>query len=188
MGAQEHGGRRRSGREQGMPGYVKSQKVFGVNYLGEGVHEFELRNGKMLRVFTSPYTPEFNEFAFAYTYDEDRFNPSNHSMPENMDIIMTHGPSSFPNYTNYKLDANKEGRACGCGKLEKAIRRLKPKLHCFGHIHEGRGAMEMSWLAGTMNEAQAVDEVLGCGKAGSTLFLNAARFNNAREWLVDIDL
>jgi hypothetical protein len=48
--------------------------------------------------------------------------------------------------------------------------------------------MEMSWLAGTMNEAQAVDEVLGCGKAGSTLFLNAARFNNAREWLVDIHL
>jgi hypothetical protein len=58
------------------------------------VHEFELRNGKMLRVFTSPYTPEFNGFAFAYTYDEDRFNPDNDSMPENIDIIMTHGPLS----------------------------------------------------------------------------------------------
>jgi hypothetical protein len=74
--------------------FVKSQKVFGVYYLGEGVHEFELRNGKMLRVCTSPYTPEFNVFAFAYTYDEDRFNPGNDSMPENIDIIMTHGPLS----------------------------------------------------------------------------------------------
>jgi hypothetical protein len=74
--------------------FVKSQKAFGVYYLGEGVHEFELRNGKMLRVFTSPYTPGFNGFVFAYTYDEDRFNPGNDSMPENIDIIMTHGPLS----------------------------------------------------------------------------------------------
>jgi hypothetical protein len=168
-------------------GFAKAQKAFGIRYLEEGVHEFKLQSGKILRVYASSYTPEFYGYAFAYAEDGDRFNPSEDPAPK-IDVVMTHGPPSFPDYSNYKLDVNSRGRPCGCEKLENATRRMTPKLHCFGHIHEGRGAMIMSWIADTMSEAQAVDDVLECGKGNSTLFLNAARFNNGREWLVDIDL
>lgn len=36
----------------------------------------------------------------------------------------------------------------GCEHLLLAARRCKPKLHCFGHIHEGWGAKKVTWKAG----------------------------------------
>ena len=38
--------------------FMNAQKGFGLHYLEEGVHEFDLRYGKKLRVYASPYTPE----------------------------------------------------------------------------------------------------------------------------------
>ena len=32
-----------------------------------------------------------------------------------------------------------EGEDVGCEDLYKAIQRVKPKINCFGHIHEGYG-------------------------------------------------
>jgi len=33
----------------------------------------------------------------------------------------------------------------GCRHLAEAVRRAKPRLHCFGHIHDARGALRVSW-------------------------------------------
>jgi hypothetical protein len=89
--------------------FVKAQVEFGMHYLEEGAHEFGLNSGKILRVFASSYTPEFNGYAFAYTEDEDRFNARDGLTVENIDIVTTHGPPSSPNHTNYTLDAHQEG-------------------------------------------------------------------------------
>ncbi|KAK3064524.1 hypothetical protein LTS18_006460, partial [Coniosporium uncinatum] len=49
-------------------------KEAGLRYLEEGTHTFELKSGVRFTVYASPYTPEFNGYAFAYEHDEDRFN------------------------------------------------------------------------------------------------------------------
>ncbi|KAF2653686.1 hypothetical protein K491DRAFT_567287, partial [Lophiostoma macrostomum CBS 122681] len=145
-----------------------SAKENGVHYLREGVHEFELpspssgyRRKKTLKVYASPYTPAHNGYAFTYGTDEDRFNlppstPSNTSastinlnspnepIPDNMDIVITHGPPKFDTLY-YRLDMNAAGQHGGCQNLRKAVMRVKPKLHCFGHVREGRGAVEFEW-------------------------------------------
>ena len=36
----------------------------------------------------------------------------------------------------------------GCDHLLRAARRCKPKMHCFGHIHEGWGAEKVRWKEG----------------------------------------
>jgi hypothetical protein len=55
-----------------------------------------------------------------------------------IDIIMTYGPPPVPPAMGeYKLDINREGSHCGCPMLFEAMVLTKPKLHCFGHLHEG---------------------------------------------------
>lgn len=55
-----------------------------MGYLEEGTHIFTLKNGAVLKVYASPYSPEIikqsaeqneaSDWAFSYTRDEDRFN------------------------------------------------------------------------------------------------------------------
>jgi hypothetical protein len=56
--------------------------------------------------------------------------------------MMTHGPPMG------LLDATHTGEHVGCEHLLRAVRRCKPRLHCFGHIHEGWGAQRMTWKEG----------------------------------------
>jgi hypothetical protein len=43
---------------------------------------------------------------------------------------MTHGPPK------YILDLTGDNRSPGCEHLRRAIARAKPRLHCFGHLHQ----------------------------------------------------
>jgi Icc-related predicted phosphoesterase len=51
------------------------------------------------------------------------------NIPVGTDIVVTHGPPYGI------LDQNLEGEHCGSRALLKHIQRVKPRLHCFGHIH-----------------------------------------------------
>lgn len=44
------------------------------------------------------------------------------------------------------------GESVGCQHLLRAVSRCKPKLHCFGHIHEGWGAERVRWKSGSIEE------------------------------------
>ncbi len=127
----------------------------GVTYLEEGVHVFTLRNGARFSVYASPYTPEFGDWAFSYKHHEDRFSRPDQvaegctSTAENpipsfpqIDIIMTHGPPKDI------MDECEQGHQ-GCKNLFRAVRRAKPRMHCFGHIHEGYGAEVVAWKPDT---------------------------------------
>ncbi|KAF2799380.1 Metallo-dependent phosphatase [Melanomma pulvis-pyrius CBS 109.77] len=109
----------------------------GGDDLEDSTHTFTLFPGVHFIVYASPYTPEFNGYAFAYS-SEDRFNDGLDPIPDTVDIIMTHGPPIFKS-SAYQLDINDKDGHYGCDKLAKAVRRSKPTLHCFGHLHEGRG-------------------------------------------------
>jgi Icc-related predicted phosphoesterase len=54
------------------------------------------------------------------------------NIPENLDILITHGPPfGIFDRTAKKVNA-------GCKYLLAKIQKVKPKIHIFGHIHEGR--------------------------------------------------
>ncbi|KAF1944208.1 ser/Thr protein phosphatase family protein [Clathrospora elynae] len=138
-------------------------KRAGVTYLEEGAHRFTLRNGALLRVYASPYQPEFCDWAFPYFRNQDRYNPSHQCTPNavpiaenpipdfpNIDVMMTHGPPMGV------LDATRMGEHVGCEHLLRAARRCRPRLHCFGHIHEGWGAQKVQW-----NDSDELDIKIG---------------------------
>ncbi len=121
----------------------------GVTFLIEGTHSFTLRNGAKFSIYVSPYTPAFCDWAFAYKHDEDRFNSpqqtangvtsiATNPIPNDIDIVMTHGPPKGI------LDWCPQGNV-GCPNLLQAVRRAKPLMHCFGHIHEGYGVEAVDW-------------------------------------------
>ena len=121
----------------------------GVTFLTEGTHIFTLKTGAKFSIYLSPYTPAFGDWAFAYKPHQDRFNSpqqtandvtSNATNPisNDIDIVMTHGPPRAI------LDWCPQGNV-GCPNLLRAVRRVKPLMHCFGHIHEGNGIEVVDW-------------------------------------------
>ncbi|KAL8767202.1 MAG: hypothetical protein Q9209_006207 [Squamulea sp. 1 TL-2023] len=123
----------------------------GVTYLTEGTYEFTLRSGATFKIYVSPYTPEFWNWSHAYLRNQDRFNLppdvekgslsiATNPIPRDVDIVMTHGPPKGI------LDECAGGHV-GCDNLMQAIMRVKPMVHCFGHIHEGSGAEIVDWKA-----------------------------------------
>ncbi|QPC69798.1 hypothetical protein HYE68_000550 [Fusarium pseudograminearum] len=113
---------------------VREAETDGVKYLPEGVHEFALANGALLKVYASPWTPAYGGWAFQYKNGHD-FN-----IPPGMDVAVTHGPPRGI------LDfAGRAGTHAGCPQLLAAVARAKPKIHCFGHIHEAWGMHHVTW-------------------------------------------
>jgi len=183
----------------------RAENTNGLHFLEEGTHIFTLSGNRTFTIYASPYTPEFNGYAFAYGPDENRFGLSaKESIPADVDIIMTHGPPLLPSSV-YELDINREGQHCGCLMLYAAVREAKPKVHCFGHIHEGYGVQDVLWSSGTDGKddsgademVRAVcknsEETVLAGAVGHTLLVNAAIMNhgeeeNNRPWLVNLDL
>lgn len=118
-----------------------------------------MNNLTLIQLYSSPYQPRFCNWAFAYPRDLDRFNPCtplpplfHQSKPKptnpvphhpEVDIMLTHGPPLGI------LDAVAPGQKVGCDHLLRAVQRAQPLLHCFGHIHEGWGALRMDWASST---------------------------------------
>jgi predicted phosphohydrolase len=187
-------------------------KAAGVTYLEEGLNTFTLKNGAKFTIYTSPYQPEFYHWAFPYERNEDRFNLQHQSAPgvtsiatnpipdfPSVDIMMTHGPPKDI------LDWTAHGTV-GCENLLRAVSRARPRLYCFGHIHEAYGANVITWKDDkTLIGAEAIEGQspqpniypdsskwpINFGK--ETLMVNAAIMNlqyrptNA-PWLVDLEL
>ncbi|KAJ2977447.1 hypothetical protein NUW58_g7813 [Xylaria curta] len=45
-----------------------------------------------------------------------------------------------------------QSRRAGCPDLFAAVARARPRLHCFGHIHEGWGAKLVAWRSQVSDE------------------------------------
>lgn len=88
-----------------------------------------------INIWGSPIQPTFFDWAF----NRDRGAAiDNHwqLIPKNTDILITHGPPFGI------LDQTMRGEAVGCEMLFKKVNEIKPKLHVFGHIHEGYGLID----------------------------------------------
>ncbi|KAF2624197.1 ser/Thr protein phosphatase family protein [Macroventuria anomochaeta] len=164
----------------------------GVTYLEEGRYTFKLGNGARLGVWASPYQPEFCDYAFPYQRNEDRYNPPHQCSPgatpiaenpvpdwqenEGIDVIMTHGPPMGI------LDAVQNGEHVGCEHLLRAVRRCRPRLHCFGHIHEGWGAQRVEWAEGEQLDVKPEEHF----KGADAMEVDRQRMEDGRAAFVDI--
>lgn len=82
--------------------------------------------------YGSPWTPAFFQWGFMTHSDAERENTWKR-IPTYTDVLITHGPPF-----GY-LDKNSQNYKCGDATLAKYVRKIAPKVHIFGHIHEAHG-------------------------------------------------
>lgn len=88
-----------------------------------------------LKIFGSPWTPWFHDWA--YNYHEDKAEALWSEIPEDTQILVTHGPPF--GFLDEVIDYDKDRRV-GCPVLLERIKAIPSiKYHLFGHIHEGYG-------------------------------------------------
>jgi Icc-related predicted phosphoesterase len=92
-----------------------------------------------LKFWGSPVTPWFFDWAFNKQRGEEirRFWDK---IPLDTDVLVTHGPPLGI------LDKNTRGDETGCLDLRNALYKVRPRLHIFGHIHEGYGIAEQDGM------------------------------------------
>jgi Icc-related predicted phosphoesterase len=138
------------------PGLAK-EELKNCIYLNEEPYEY-----RGLRIFGSPYSPEFNNWHFMAKRGKEI---ARHwaKIPDNTQILISHGPPYGI------LDVNTEEiysqplgpEHLGCEDLKKRIDQLKElKLAIFGHIHSSSGMEEYSGVkfvnASVLNESYEV--------------------------------
>lgn len=117
--------------------------------------------------------------------------------------MLTHGPP------HGILDKTKNGEDAGCEHLLRAVQRCRPRVHCFGHIHEGWGGERMNWSTQTskgikvprakvLQKRSAYLNLSNSGRSPlkygeETVFVNAAimdwRYSPVNApWVIDLDL
>lgn len=107
-----------------------------IIYLQDSFVEIPLEEDKKIKIYGSPWQPEFYNWAFNLPREGKELEERWNAIPEDSDIVITHGPArgildvSGPPYSEPDL---------GCPLLRKRLDIIKPKIHVCGHIHGGRG-------------------------------------------------
>lgn len=86
-----------------------------------------------IKIYGSPWQPEFYNWAFNLPRDGDELFQKWNMIPEDTDILITHGPAF-----NVR-DFVPRGESVGCKLLRDRIEVIKPALHVCGHIHHAYG-------------------------------------------------
>jgi len=115
------------------PEYVGDVDWRSVIYLQDSSTTLRFPGGRPLNIYGSPWTPKHGNWAFQYPRDrEDRWKDS---IPEDTDILPTHGPPK------HHLDLGH----LGCSFLLQELKTKSPLMHAFGHIHAGYGRRTVVW-------------------------------------------
>jgi predicted phosphohydrolase len=88
-----------------------------------------------LRIWGSPWQPWFHDWAFNLQRGPE-IAAKWALIPAGIDVLVTHGPPEKI------LDRTIGREDVGCGDLLRELERVRPRLHVFGHIHEGYGRVE----------------------------------------------
>jgi len=96
-------------------------------------------NGDMpennIRIYGSPWQPWFYDWAFNLPRNGIQLAANWEAIPDNTDILVTHGPA----FGTLDTVEGRRHNNLGCELLAERIERLRPKIHICGHIHSGYG-------------------------------------------------
>lgn len=84
-----------------------------------------------MKFWGSPWQPWFLNWAFNLPRGSKLAEVWS-KIPDDTDVLITHSPP-------YGILDMFEGDKVGCEDLAKALKRVRPKVHVFGHIHQGYG-------------------------------------------------
>jgi Icc-related predicted phosphoesterase len=120
------------------PEYVKNhlKDYPNIIYLqDESYGIYDLETDKTLNIYGSPWQPEFYSWAFNLPKNGIEIAGKWEAIPDNTDILITHGPSwgAVDTVTRRPWDN------LGCELLAERIQTFRPKIHVCGHIHSGYG-------------------------------------------------
>ena len=120
--------------------------------------------------YLSPWTPRFPEGSDYWKFMRERNQMYTiwERIPPKTDVLVTHGPP----YGG--LDMTPYGRA-GDEALRRIVARVRPRIHAFGHIHEGYGR----------------ESTIQPPESRGTLFLNCSQVDAAyrlvnKPWVVEL--
>ena len=94
-----------------------------------------------INIFGSPYTPTFGT-GWSFNKDRSKLDEYWKKIPENTHIIVTHGPPlGIMDHTYSRVGLITERTmgnitSTGCKALLRHVKRIKPKFHIFGHLHD----------------------------------------------------
>ena len=103
-----------------------------IIYLEDTSVELRFDNGRIMKVYGSPWSLQHGSWVFQFASHERFFTGK---VPCDTDILVTHGPPQ------YYLD----GEGLGDDSLMQEVRKVKPILHVFGHVHAGHGVCRLSY-------------------------------------------
>jgi Icc-related predicted phosphoesterase len=89
-----------------------------------------------IKFYGSPWQPEFYDYAFNLPRGA-ALKAKWDLIPKDVDVLITHGPPQ-----GYG-DLTRQGDRAGCFDLLDAVKVLQPRLHVYGHIHEGAGRYQV---------------------------------------------
>lgn len=125
------------------PGNERAQLDWGnITYLCNESTTVQCANGRSLLVYGSPRSPRYGRWAFQYPRAEDVWAGT---VPDSIDILVTHCPPR----------AHLDLMWLGCLHLLREVWRARPRLHIFGHVHEGYG-QEWAGFDGTQSAFEGV--------------------------------
>ena len=129
----------------------------GLIYLNNSSVTIKCDSGRELKIYGSPMTPCYGNWAFQYPRMKDIWKGL---LPDDIDILVTHRPPI----------AHLDFGGLGCEFLLAELWRIQPRLHVFGHIHAGYG---QEWVQ--YNSLQRAYEAAataggGCFKLGRILY------------------
>jgi predicted phosphodiesterase len=96
---------------------------------------YDLETDKTLNIYGSPWQPEFYSWAFNLPKNGIEIAGKWEAIPDNTDILITHGPS----WGAVDTVERRPWDNLGCELLAERIQRFRPKIHVCGHIHSGYG-------------------------------------------------
>ena len=85
-----------------------------------------------IHFYGSPWQPWFYDWAFNLQRGPE-IRAKWDLIPEDTDVLITHGPPFSHG------DRTIKGEHVGCQDLLEVVELIQPKVHIFGHIHEGYG-------------------------------------------------
>ncbi len=104
------------------------------------------------RLYGSPFTPTFGGWAFMLPRGQSIYEKWL-QIPHETDVLITHGPPRGI------LDNTPSGELCGCADLRYVVEGINPRLHVFGHIHNGYGTYQGCLSKTIFVNAASVDEM-----------------------------
>jgi predicted phosphodiesterase len=105
-----------------------------LNYLLDDKLELWDKEDQPLIIYGSPWQPEFFNWAFNLPRHGEEMKAKWDAIPEDTDILITHGPP----FGHLDIPGGQSIHV-GCEMLRYRVDEIRPKIHVFGHIHEGAG-------------------------------------------------